>query len=127
MISNGRLLDRLAVSRAFGDFEFKLCEDIDNKIIRKHFLTSEPEIRMVEIDPFIDDFIVLASDGLFDKFTSEECVSYIRAKMGNNGAIMEHDLHKIAKDICNEAIYGRHVRDNVTVIIVGLNRGIKLI
>jgi serine/threonine protein phosphatase PrpC len=35
---------------------------------------NEPEIRFTQIDPDSDDFIVLASDGLFDKFTSEECI-----------------------------------------------------
>jgi serine/threonine protein phosphatase PrpC len=44
---------------------------------------------MVEIDPFIDDFIVLASDGLYDKFSSQECVAYVRTKIGNSGGQME--------------------------------------
>jgi serine/threonine protein phosphatase PrpC len=75
-------MNRLAITRAFGDFEFKIVH-IEGKEVRKTFLTAEPEIRMVEIDPFIDDFIVLASDGLFDKFSSSETISYIRTKMNN--------------------------------------------
>jgi len=39
---------------------------------------------------------------------------------------MEQDCHKVAKEIANDAIYVRHVRDNVTVIIIALNRGVKL-
>jgi len=33
-------------------------------------MIAEPEVRLMDIDPFIDDFIVLGSDGLYDKFTS---------------------------------------------------------
>ena len=122
----GRVLNRLAITRAFGDFEMKIFVGDDGKPIRKYFLSVEPETRMLEVDPFIDDFIVLASDGLFDKFTSSETVSYVRTKASNMVGAMEQDLHKIAKDLVNEVIYGRHVRDNVTVCIVGLNRGVRL-
>ena len=42
---------------------------------------SEPEIRVVDIDPNTDDFFLLASDGLFDRFSSQECVSVVREKL----------------------------------------------
>ena len=35
-------------------------------------------------------------------------------------------MHKVARDIANESIYTRHVRDNVTVIVVAINRGVRL-
>jgi len=63
-------MNRLAVTRAFGDFEFKTVMGDNNVIIRKNYITSEPEVRQIDLDPFIDDFVVLASDGLYDKFTS---------------------------------------------------------
>ena len=66
MISCGRVMNKLAITRAFGDFEFKVGENNT----RKHYITSEPEVRLIEIDPFIDDFIVMGSDGLYDKFSS---------------------------------------------------------
>ena len=31
---------------------------------------SEPEIRVIDINPQIDEFVLLASDGLFDRFSS---------------------------------------------------------
>lgn len=36
---------------------------------------NEPEIRVVSLDPVSDDFVVLASDGLFDRFSSQECIN----------------------------------------------------
>lgn len=39
---------------------------------------SEPEIRIVDINPQSDDFLILASDGLFDRFSSKECIQIVR-------------------------------------------------
>lgn len=66
-ISCGRVEGRLAITRAFGDFEFKQ-RVVDGELVRSHIIISDPEVRLIDIDPFIDDFIVIGSDGLFDKF-----------------------------------------------------------
>ena len=42
---------------------------------------SEPEIRVIDINPQTDDFFLLASDGLFDRFSSKECVKTIHQKL----------------------------------------------
>lgn len=39
-------------------------------------MLNEPEIRVTTINPESDDFLVLASDGLFDRFSSEECIDF---------------------------------------------------
>jgi serine/threonine protein phosphatase PrpC len=69
-IEFGRVGAKLAITRAFGDFEFKAYVDDEGKIYRKNFITSEPEIRRYDYNPFEDEFILIASDGLFDNFTS---------------------------------------------------------
>ena len=79
----GRVLGRLAVTRAFGDFECKQImvenKDTQQKEMR-NFVICEPEIRVTTIDRVRDEFIILASDGLFDRFSSEECVNLARQK-----------------------------------------------
>ena len=79
----GRVLGRLAVTRAFGDFECKqisiLNEETQKREI-KNFVLNEPEIRVTTINKITDDFIILASDGLYDRFSSQECVSIAREK-----------------------------------------------
>ena len=47
----------------------------------KNFVLCEPEIRVTSINPETDDFFLLASDGLFDRFTSQECVNLARTKL----------------------------------------------
>lgn len=70
-------MNKLAITRAFGDFEFK-TQIHDGVLIRKDYITSLPEVRMAEIDPFVDDFIIMGSDGLYDKFSSQEVITFIR-------------------------------------------------
>lgn len=71
------------MTRAFGDFDCKNIEvpnDEQEKEI-KSFVLNEPEIRVMNIDTIKDHFILLASDGLFDRFTSQECVNIAREKL----------------------------------------------
>jgi len=70
-IEGSRLNGRLAITRALGDFSYKRVEDRSSgQVMQFNYLISTPDVRMIEFDPFIDDFIVMASDGLFDKFSS---------------------------------------------------------
>ena len=117
-------MNRLAITRAFGDFDFKTLM-IDGQVQRKEYISAEPEVRMVEMDPFTDDFIIMGSDGLYDKHTSQEVVTFIKNKLHLN-PVMDQDLYKAARDIVYETIYVKHVKDNITVIIVALNRGTPL-
>ena len=76
-ISLSRLYSKLAISRSFGDFNLKqrFKKEIDRDMLLNGVLIVKPEIRMIEIDPFDDEFIVIASDGLWDKFSSQDCVN----------------------------------------------------
>eukprot|EP00826_Nyctotherus_ovalis_P037550 TRINITY_DN3432_c0_g2_i10.p1 TRINITY_DN3432_c0_g2~~TRINITY_DN3432_c0_g2_i10.p1 ORF type:complete len:301 (+),score=83.48 TRINITY_DN3432_c0_g2_i10:1060-1962(+) len=110
----GRTMGKIAISRAMGDFMFK----------EKAVIICTPEIRVWDINPNEDEFVVLGSDGLFDKFSSQEAVSYIRHRL-KQMEYMEQDAKKVAREITSESINKRNVRDNVTTMIIQLNRGIK--
>lgn len=58
---------RLSVCRTFGDPEAKLEYRGGNPCV----VTADPDIRQFKISKE-DDFIVLASDGIFDKLSDEE-------------------------------------------------------
>ena len=116
----------LAVTRAFGDFECKkisiLNEQTQEKEI-KNFVLNEPEIRITTINKLTDDFLILAYDGLFDRFTSNECISLAREKFLSMD-VMEQDPLVVANHLVQEVINARINSDNTTVIVVCLNAGI---
>lgn len=46
---------------------------------------GEPEIRTIEVNRETDEFVILASDGLWDVMTSDEAVEFVHSVM--RGAI----------------------------------------
>eukprot|EP00929_Paragymnodinium_shiwhaense_P023047 TRINITY_DN14522_c0_g1_i2.p1 TRINITY_DN14522_c0_g1~~TRINITY_DN14522_c0_g1_i2.p1 ORF type:complete len:878 (+),score=286.47 TRINITY_DN14522_c0_g1_i2:164-2797(+) len=58
----------LAVSRSFGDKEFK-GPDI---------VSAEPEITIHEVDWDADEFVILATDGIWDVITDKDAVKIVR-------------------------------------------------
>ena len=87
-------------------------------------MLNEPEIRFVTIDRETDDFIVLASDGLFDKFSSKDCIASARQKFLTMG-ITEQDPFVVATHLVQDAIFQRINSDNTTVVVVCLNSGLE--
>ncbi|KAL8778642.1 MAG: hypothetical protein Q9213_007332 [Squamulea squamosa] len=89
MIQDGRLLGS-AVTRAFGDLRWKISAKLQS-IARARFLghpqlpsflsppyiTAEPSISTTKIDPNDNGFLILASDGFWDYFSSEQAVELV--------------------------------------------------
>lgn len=120
-IKLGRVEGKLAITRAFGDFEFKNILNDKGLVERKDFITSNPEIRRYDYNPFQDEFILIASDGLFDRFTSQEAVDFIRENIKKK-RVTSKDVDILARQIAYESIYLRGGRDNTTVMLLALNR-----
>lgn len=118
----GRVLGRLAITRAFGDFECKDLE-VQNKDTGeteiKSFIICEPEVREIKIDPREDEFIVLASDGLFDRYTSQEVVESVSEKLSKYQAY-EKNPQKVAHELLEETFEKGIGSDNVTILIATL-------
>jgi serine/threonine protein phosphatase PrpC len=64
-----------------------------------------------------DNFIVLACDGLYDVFTNDEVIQFVKAFMDRSG-----DSQKCCQALSYEAIKKRGAKDNVSVILVILNK-----
>lgn len=89
LFENGRLLG-LAVTRAFGDSRWKWSRDLQEDARQRFFgpslreslrtppyLTAEPVITTTKIDPNRGDFVIIASDGLWDEMSSQEAVDLV--------------------------------------------------
>jgi len=79
-------------------------------------IVAEPEIQITSITPN-DQFLLLACDGLFDVFTGEEVVRFVRTNMEEHG-----DPQRCCMNLTFEAIRKRNSRDNVSVILIILNK-----
>jgi protein phosphatase 1L len=98
-----RVNGNLALSRAIGD-----------RSERPH-VTAEPEIISATIVDG-DDFIIVATDGLWDVFDSDDAVHYVLS-LRTDG----HQLERIATFVVEEALR-RGTYDNITVVIIWLDR-----
>ena len=125
VIAFKRLLGRLAVSRAFGDFEFKMVTDGDpTSKVTGPLISITPELREEYLHPLEDEFILIACDGLFDVFSSQEAVEMVRKRLMQM-SITEQDPQRVVRELVNEAIYARKSKDNVTAMIVTLSCGVR--
>lgn len=132
-VINNRVMGELAVSRAFGDVEFKkgiksIIEEEgvgmagnnstadEQKSWDQPLITAEPDTEVTTLTSE-DNFIVLACDGLYDVFTNDEVVAFVKAEMSLHG-----DALKCCQNITTEAIKKRNSRDNVSVILIILNK-----
>ncbi|XP_040383365.1 probable protein phosphatase 2C 7 isoform X3 [Oryza brachyantha] len=87
----------LAMSRAFG-----------NRLL-KRFVVADPEIQEQEIDDDLE-FLILASDGLWDVVSNEHAVAFVKAEEGPEAAARK----------LTEIAFARGSTDNITCIVVNL-------
>jgi len=109
-IIGGRLEGQLAVSRAFGNYEFK----------ESQILSAEPEIHQITLSPDIE-YLVIGSDGLYEHFSNEEIISFIKGGLNNQN---NNNLETVVKDLVEEAI-DRGSEDNITILVVKFEKGFK--
>jgi serine/threonine protein phosphatase PrpC len=69
-----RVNGNLAVSRALGD------------AAAKPWVSGVPEVKAHALDAAEDEFIVVASDGLWDVMSSDEAVAFVRGALGSDPA-----------------------------------------
>jgi pyruvate dehydrogenase phosphatase len=90
VVRNGRMLGGLEPSRAFGDAFYKWTRETQERLKRSFFgrtpspllktppyVTAEPVITTTKVNPEKGDFLVIATDGLWEMLTNEEVVGLI--------------------------------------------------
>ena len=80
-VSLGRIFGRLMITRAFGDFELKMKQDMENNFHIVNFVSIEPDIRYMRLNYETDRFLLMASDGIFDRITSQEAIDFINKEL----------------------------------------------
>ncbi|KAG8136109.1 hypothetical protein E2320_009083 [Naja naja] len=89
----------LAMSRSLGDYPLK----------NLNVVIPDPDILTFDLDKLQPEFMILASDGLWDAFSNEEAVRFIKERLD--------EPHFGAKSIVLQSFY-RGCPDNITVMVV---------
>ncbi|KAI9759974.1 MAG: hypothetical protein M1835_000265 [Candelina submexicana] len=90
VVRDGRILGGLEPSRAFGDSIYKWSKETQEKIKLSFFgrtaprflqtppyVTAEPIVTTTKVEPSKGDFVVMATDGLWEMLTNEEAVGLV--------------------------------------------------
>ncbi|XP_073143775.1 probable protein phosphatase 2C 8 isoform X3 [Henckelia pumila] len=99
--SNGRLLGRLEVSRAFGDRNFKKVGVVATPDVHSFTLTER------------DHFIILGCDGLWGVFGPIDAVEFVH-KLLKEGL----PAAAVSRHLVREAVRERRCKDNCTAIVM---------
>ena len=102
LVKDGRVLE-LAVARAFRDGRWKWLRQVQEEAQRRFlgprlreplvsppWLTALPEVTATKVEPENGDFLIMASDGLWDLLTSEQAVDLV------SRWIKTHDVRKMS-------------------------------
>ena len=98
VIRNGRVLGGLEPTRAFGDAFYKWSFDVQARIKNSFFgrtpspllksppyVTAEPVLTTTKIEPERGDFVIMATDGLWEMLTNEEVVGLVGRWLDEQG------------------------------------------
>ncbi|XP_020269241.1 probable protein phosphatase 2C 5 isoform X4 [Asparagus officinalis] len=130
-IVDGRICGDISVSRAFGDIRFKTKK---NEMLKKgveegrwtekfisrirfkdDLVTSSPDIYQLDLGSDVE-FILLASDGLWDYMKSSDAVTFVRNQLRQHGDV------QLACEALAQATLDRQSQDNISIVIADLGR-----
>jgi serine/threonine protein phosphatase PrpC len=134
-VAKGRVMGSLAVARALGDAQLKKGRNLKRGpwTSGREALIPDPEItsfRPKRIGDKLqdDEFVIIATDGLWDVMSSQQAVDAVRkgirglsasdsGKTDDSVQVCESDLSKIADSMASQAVQLGSM-DNITVMIV---------
>ncbi|OAY59553.1 protein phosphatase 2C 57 [Manihot esculenta] len=130
-IVNGRICGDIAVSRAFGDIRFKTKK---NEMVQKgveegrwsekfgsrvqfngDLVIASPDVFQVALDSDAE-FVLLASDGLWDYMKSSDAVAFVRNQLRQHG-----DVQIACEELARAALDLRS-QDNISIVIADLGQ-----
>eukprot|EP01029_Cantina_marsupialis_P013091 TRINITY_DN289_c0_g2_i3.p1 TRINITY_DN289_c0_g2~~TRINITY_DN289_c0_g2_i3.p1 ORF type:complete len:283 (-),score=100.87 TRINITY_DN289_c0_g2_i3:304-1152(-) len=117
-VHKGRVNGVLAVTRSFGDAPHKKldgvllegCGDYTADVV-----VALPEVHEDTLKPE-DEFVILASDGVWDVMSSQEGVNFVRRMF-----VKERDVSIVASMLVDKAL-ALNSHDNTSAVIVCLNQ-----
>lgn len=106
-VDDGYLNGMLGVTRALGDWHIEGLKEGENG----GPLSAEPELKLVTLTKE-DEFLIIASDGVWDVFRNQNAVDFVRRKLQEHNNVI-----LCCREIVEEA-KKRGAMDNLTVVLV---------
>lgn len=143
-VVNSRVNEILALSRAFGDFSFKMpwlelstggrhnaYLEANRRFARDNLVALPPELNQVTVEPdllvydlqalALPEFLVLACDGIWDCYKNDQLLHTIRSKL-RDGWNLQHIVEYVLNDSISMASSVTGIGfDNMTLMIVVLH------
>lgn len=130
-IVDGRICGDISISRAFGDMRFKtkknemLEKGVEEGRWTQKFISrirfagdlviATPDIYHVTMGPDAE-FVLLATDGLWDYINSSDAVNFVRNQLREHGDV------QVASEALAQMALDQYSQDNVTIVIADLGR-----
>lgn len=92
-----RVNGSLAVSRALGDYEYKNAE---GRGPCEQVVSPEPEIFVRDRDDSLDEFLVLACDGIWDVMSNDDLCQYIHSRL-----LLTDNLKEVTSQVIDTCLY----------------------
>lgn len=113
----GRVNGNLNLSRSIGDLKYK---QVEKKTAAEQMITAEPDVLQVLLNKELDEFFILACDGIWDCLSNQQAVDYCKSRIHEKKPI---DIGiELLNDILStdprttQGIGG----DNMTIMIIDL-------
>ncbi|KAK5648982.1 hypothetical protein RI129_003874 [Pyrocoelia pectoralis] len=104
-----RVNGSLAVSRALGDYEYKNVAGLGPC---EQLVSPEPEIFVRDRDDTLDEFLVLACDGIWDVMSNEDLCQFVHSRL-----LITNDLQEVTSQVIDTCLY-KGSRDNMSIVLV---------
>ncbi|RCV25812.1 hypothetical protein SETIT_5G195800v2 [Setaria italica] len=130
-IVDGRICGDISVSRAFGDIRFKTRKNemlmkgvkegrwtekfISRIKFKEDIIISSPDVSLIELGPDVE-FVLLATDGLWDYIKSSEAVAFVRDQLRQHGDV------QLACEALGQKALDERSQDNISIVIADLGR-----
>jgi serine/threonine protein phosphatase PrpC len=109
--------DQLAVSRAFGDFEYKSNTTLSPE---EQAVAAVADVRVQKRDHDCDRFLVLACDGVWDVMDNDNVMDFVLRQAEVRSDMTDTVLPEVGDALLRESL-NRGSRDNMTTVILALS------
>jgi hypothetical protein len=110
--------EQLAVSRSFGDFEYKLNTTLGPE---EQAVTAVADVRVHTRDHDTDMYLILACDGVWDVMENQNVMDFVLHQVIVRADITDTVLPEVGDALLRESL-NQGSRDNMTTVLVALSK-----